>query len=309
MALDVALLYNRRDRGIHGRHWKLNNYRFFRDELPRQVNFKEYPIWRGFDCSRLKCDVAILFSILRKNLAGMKLEGFKGLDCVKVTRAPDAWQIDDEYNRTAKEIGIDLVMSFQSPNCQYDFLDKTIPYKRYILGIDEVTYKNPDNWDERRQDRILSSGVLSVPYHPLWFYYFRTECTYSRYVEHVPKGHYLGVDYWKLLTQYRAAIACMSYTSVLKYFEIPMCGCLMFAEVTEKNQISDMGFIDGVNCVYIDKNNYEDRFQEFVEDFNNPKWKRIAETGHKLVKNTYNNRKQVREFVQALESMVSTKTK
>lgn len=310
--IKLALLYNKNDKGIHGRHWKRNNYRFFQEELPKhtEIDFYGYPVEDGFDCNRISdCDVVILWSIREKNLEPMGLKGFKELNCFKITRAPDAWQIDDCYNQKAKELGIDLVVSFQSPKCQYTYLSKDIPYERFIFGIDTNTYKCPDNWQERRKDVVLSSGVLANIHSPRrWFYHFRTNCSQLPYIHHVNKPNtneieykYLGTDYWRLLTQFRAAISCMSFTSVLKYFEIPMCGCLMFAEVTRFNQIAEMGFEDGRNCIYIDKDNCEQRFKKFLGDPDNPKWKQIADAGRQLVLDNYTNEKEVDRFVQTIK--------
>ena len=313
--MEVSLLYHKNDKGIHGNHWKRNNYRFFQEELPKHVNFHRYPIGDGFDCKLVKdSDVVILWSIREHNLEPMGLKGFEDLKCFKITRAPDAWQIDDNYNKTAKRLGIDLIVSFQSPNAQYTYLDRSIHYERFILGIDPVTYKCPDNWEDRRGDVILSSGVLAnKSSRQSWFYRFRTDCARLPYIEHIIKAttneaeyKYLGTDYWRLLTQYRASIACMSFTSVLKYFEIPMCGLLLFAEVTQLNQIAEMGFEDGVNCIYIDQHNYKEKFQEFLNDPDNPKWKQIADNGRQLVLDNYTNEREVKRFVQYLEqSLVS----
>ncbi len=308
--MKVSLLYNPNDKGINGKNWKLNNRRFFVDELSKHVDLNLLPMDDSLDCTKITdSDAVIIWSLLERNLQSrdlltrilkiwLRISGF-----VKITRAPDAWQIDDSYNEVAKILGIDLVMSFQSPNCQYEYLDKDIRYERFILGIDEETYPCPDNWGERKKP-ILSSGVLDTRW---WFYRFRALVSDYPFVEYVPKKEFLGVDYWKLLTEYRAAIACMSYTSVLKYFEIPMCGCLMFAEVTEKNQIREMGFIDEVNCIYIDNDNYADRFKEYMNTVDDPKWKRIADAGRKLVKNTYNNEKEVKRFVKLIETLLATK--
>lgn len=300
--MQIALLYKHNDKGINGNNWKLNNWRFFREELPKQVGLKAYCCSGEFDCSRFDCDVVIVWSLLEKYI--FPLKNWDKLNCVKITRAPDAWQIDDNYNKLAKLLGIDLVVSFQSPNCQYEYLDKDIPYKRFILGIDEVTYKCPDNWDDRIKNKILSSGVLDTRW---WFYRFRAKVTEHSFVEYIPKKEYLGVEYWKLLTSYRAAIACMSYTSVLKYFEIPMCGCLMFAEVTQFNQIEEMGFEDMVNCVYINDVNYRQRFKEYMDTVDDPKWKKIADAGRNLVMERYTNEGQVAEFVKTLQGMVTAK--
>jgi hypothetical protein len=305
----IALLYNPNDKGINGKNWKLNNYRFFREELPRQVELKEYPVLYGFDCSNLDCDAVVLWSLLPKNLVNMQLKNFDKLKCVKITRAPDAWEIDEVYNKTAKELGIDLVMSFQSPNAQYEYLDKNIRYKRFILGIDRETYKCPRNWSTRRKDVILSSGVCPGPLSWTWFYHFRWKCAQHPKVYHAPKRDYLGVNYWMLLADYRAAIACMTLTSVLKYFEIPMCGCLMFAEVTGSNQIKDLGFKDGKNCIYIDRTNYKDRFDQYLSTPDAPVWKEIADAGHKLIINRFTNERQVSRFVSTVASLAAAKSR
>ena len=298
--MKISLLYNPNDRGINGDNWKLNNYRFFREELPKQIG-DFVPIGES--------DVVIIWSLLKKNLVGIEYDIVKKLKCLKVTRAPDAWEIDGYYNKTAKDLGVDLVVSFQSPNCQYQYLDKEIPYKRLILGIDRDTYKCPDNWDRRYKDSILSSGVLPGPMSWTWFYHFRWKCAQHPGVHHIAKKDFLGVDYWKLLTKYRAAIACMSLTSVLKYFEIPMCGCLMFAEVTKANQIEDLGFKDGVNCVFIDRKTHKKRFEQYLETPDASVWKEIADAGRELVLRNYTNERQVTEFVQTVKSMAAAKSR
>ncbi len=305
----ISLLYNPNDRGINGNNWKLNNYRFFVQELSRQSDLDVMPIW-GCDFEvflkyNSNPDALILWRLMKKELEPMKLKNLDNVKCPKITRAPDAWQIDDYYNNKCRELGIDLVVSFQSPNCQYDFLDRDIPYERFILGIDEKTYPCVTPWEDRKKDKILSSGVLDDRW---WFYRFRKKVTEHTFVEYVPKKEFLGVDYWKLLNKYRAAIACMSYTSVLKYFEIPMCGCLMFAEVTHYNQIEEMGFEDGVNCVYINDLNYKQRFAEYMDTVDDPKWELIAERGKKLIMERYTNEREVARFIEAVQGMVDAKS-
>lgn len=312
--IKFALLYYEDDRGINGRHWKRNNHRFFQEELPQhpEISMFRYPINGGFDCNVIAdADVVMLWSLMKYNVGPMMLRGFEDLKAYKIARAPDAWQIDGDYNKDLKKYGIDLLVSFQSPNCQYTYLEEEANYQRFILGIDQVTYKCLHNWEDRKNE-ILSSGVLTSDNSWKWFYRFRTECARSSLVTHVNKStsneynaEYLGTDYWRLLSRYKAAIACMSFTSVLKYFEIPMSGCLMFAEVTELNQIEELGFEDGVNCIYIDKGNYKERFQEFLDSPNNPKWKKIADAGRSLVLENYTNRKEVDRFVNYIKKSLS----
>jgi hypothetical protein len=270
------------------------------DELSKHVDL-DLIDFGGGSYAGFSPDVMIIWRLTQQDFEPMRWGSLDKANCVKVTRAPDAWEINEDYNRRCKELGIDLVVSFQSPNCQYNYLDKSIPYERYILGIDEETYPCLVNWDERRKDKILSSGVVDDRW---WFYRFRGYVTNHTFVEYIPKKEYLGVNYWKLLNQYRAAIACMSFTSVLKYFEIPMCGCLMFAEVTDLNQIADMGFEDGVNCVYINDINYKKKFAEYMDTVDDPKWKKIADAGRNLVMERYTNEREVKRFVKRLQGMV-----
>ena len=60
-------------------------------------------------------------------------------------------------------------------------------------------------------------------------------------------------------------------------------------EVTEKNQASILGFVDGKNAIFINEKNYTKKLSEFVSDPNNTKWSEIAENGRKYTMNNLTN--------------------
>ena len=76
---------------------------------------------------------------------------------------------------------------------------------------------------------------------------------------------------------------------MIKYFEIPAAGCLTFMEVTEKNDCKFLGFEDGKNAIFINEENYKEKFLEFLEDRKNPKWEDIANAGRTHALKNLNN--------------------
>ena len=50
-------------------------------------------------------------------------------------------------------------------------------------------------------------------------------------------------------------------------------------EITKKNDGRHIGFKDNETAIFIDEKNYEEKFLEYLDDQNNPKWKEIAEAG------------------------------
>ena len=88
-----------------------------------------------------------------------------------------------------------------------------------------------------------------------------------------------GLDYPKLLIQYAGALALCDTHIPPKYIEIPMAGCVCFAQY--QKDYERMGFKDGENCIYINKKN----FKKVVEDFKNniSDYQQMATKGRKLV--------------------------
>ena len=62
-----------------------------------------------------------------------------------------------------------------------------------------------------------------------------------------------------------ASIAATTINYTTKYFEIPAAGCLSFMEVNNLNGAEKLGFKDFENSVFINEQNYEKKFNEFLE--------------------------------------------
>ena len=60
-------------------------------------------------------------------------------------------------------------------------------------------------------------------------------------------------------------------------------------EITKKNKGNFLGYKDGETAIFIDENNYKQKFQEFLNDCKNPKWEKIANAGRNYTLKNFNN--------------------
>jgi len=103
-------------------------------------------------------------------------------------------------------------------------------------------------------------------------------------------GHeYIGDKYSLLLQKYCAAIAATTDIYTMKYFEMPAAGCLTFMEVNDSNYAKDLGYRDNESAIFINEKNYENKFEEYISDVNNPKWELIANSGREHAIKNFNN--------------------
>ena len=95
----------------------------------------------------------------------------------------------------------------------------------------------------------------------------------------IKKGKYTNDDYPTYLARYRASIAATTFYPTLKYWENPAAGCLTFMEITERNDGKYIGFKDNESAIFINENNYKEKFEEFLNDPDNTRWEEIATAG------------------------------
>ncbi len=123
-----------------------------------------------------------------------------------------------------------------------------------------------------RKDKILLSGVQCRGY-PLRQRIAEYSGTDSgrQLVDSIPHYGYgresasrmiTGQAYYDCLKTYRGAVVTAgvkpSNFHRAKYMEVSACGCLPFLEYTP--DMPFLGFVDGINCVVIDKHNYREKF-------------------------------------------------
>ncbi len=119
-------------------------------------------------------------------------------------------------------------------------------------------------------------------------YAFRRWAARQKKVLHVPhfvedKRAPIREDYIASLTQFRAAIAACEYYPVAKYFEIPLAGCVLFAQKCE--DFDRLGFKHGENCVVVNRGNLNKIVDHFID--NHEDYQYIADAGKKHVEDNW----------------------
>ena len=75
-------------------------------------------------------------------------------------------------------------------------------------------------------------------------------------------------------------------------------------EITELNRGKYLGYKDGENAIFINETNYKKKFNDYLSDMNNPKWKEIALAGNKFSMVNFNNDAGVRALVNLIREFL-----
>ena len=68
-------------------------------------------------------------------------------------------------------------------------------------------------------------------------------------------------------------------------------------EITELNRGRYLGYEDGENAIFINENNYKEKFQNYLSDSDNSNWSEIAKAGHDYTMKRFSNDEAVKELV------------
>jgi len=90
-------------------------------------------------------------------------------------------------------------------------------------------------------------------------------------------------DYGKFVSGFAGALALHDMHPVPKFYEMPLAGCLTFAQHYEEYE--NLGFKDFETCIYVNKDNFEKRIKDFLADI--PSYQKIADAGRKLMEENY----------------------
>jgi hypothetical protein len=143
-----------------------------------------------------------------------------------------------------------------------------------------------------RKHKILGNGILhdgGLGAYEFRKWAFAQPQTY--FVKHtlerpiVPKGQH----YSALLSGFAGALALCDWYVVPKYLEIPLAGCVCFAQ--DHEEYRNMGFSGGENCIKVEKHNFNRRTQKFLDRserfFQPDDLQRIADAGRKLIEENW----------------------
>jgi hypothetical protein len=230
----------------------------------------------------------------------------------------DALQFDPKiYHEKYK---IDCYFDLFSDSWFHKFYPKEFNFRTIPIGLEPSLYQNLKPFNSRIKNKILNSGnigrtkftsrlynlFMKSGYSNYDYYKLRTDCNSLPYVDYTPtlQHEYIGDKYPKLLEKYASAIAATSMAPTRKYLEIPAAGCLTFMEVTSDNHAQELGFVDNKSAIFINENNYKNKFEEFLSDPKNPKWEEIAMNGKKHALNHLTNDVGVNQLADLIEELI-----
>ena len=319
----VAFIYKKSNVLMTGKHYDNTYYHFFTTALKRnhKIDVTYFPTGETFNASILKdkFDVILLFHNHTLSMPN-EIIGIRDLDMPVIARVTDP-RVAKESIALHEKWKIDYYFMFWPESFFYKLWPRRFKYKTIVFGLEPSLYHNVTPFDQRIKDRILNSGsvgntkffsrIINDIRNPKWnalrCYYLRTICNNLPYVDYTStlQHEFVNDKYPLLLQKYAAAIAASSYTSVIKMWEIPAAGCLSFIEVSKKNDGDYLGYIDGETAIFINEENYKERFEEYITDVKNPKWEKIANAGRKYTLEEFNNDKAVESLVELMEKLLS----
>lgn len=324
----LAFLYRQTDPFYSGKHTDNTLFHFYFDALPRNPLLKVsyYPFQRSFDVRILKENIDVI--LVAENPLHLP-QLFKGIEHIEVPVIARAG--DPHYNLSKDspyDFKPDFCFGFFPPSYFYKYYPSNMRYEMIVHGLEPSLFNNLVPFNQRIRNKILNSGSTAStsflyrtakqmikriirknnPGSDPWkFYRLRTLCNKLPYVEyntHNLSGKLNSDSYSLQLMKHAAAIAATSLYPTIKFWEIPAAGCLTFLEVTEKNDARVLGHIDGETAVFINEQNYEQKFEEYLVDPDNPKWECIANSGREYTMNNFTNDHAIQRLVQLIGRLI-----
>ena len=303
---------------LNSNHFDKTTYYFFMEALKRNEDLEVtyFPSNDRFDCSKLKGKVDLIL-LPNNNTDGTpdELIDIKKLEIPVICRTGDPhWAKRKNQFQFHEKWNIDYYFNFMHEEYFYEFYPNDFKYRTITFGIEPTIYKNLNfNFKDRINNKILNSGALGKnklksrianrvlnPKRSGWYFYkLRTLCNNLDYVIHTRELEKINPSstYNELLSKYCAAIAATTFYPTIKYWETSAAGCLTFMEITELNRGKYLGYKDGENAIFINQNNYEEKFHDYLSDSNNPKWENIAKEGTAYTMKKFSNDEAVKELV------------
>ncbi len=315
----VAVVYEKNDVVLSGNFFANAYYHFFMSALKRNecLEVKYFPVEKSLDIKKIQNEIDVILIPVYPG----ELVGIQDTKIPVIYRAGDCHDITKSFaNLMHKKYKIDYYFGYMPDSYFHQFYPKHFKFKNIIYGLESSLYQNLKSFPNRIKNRILNSGVVGNPkFYARIFnairnphsnsykhYKLRTICNKLPFVDYTsPLEHqYVNDRYPVLLSQYAATIAATTYFPTIKYWEIPAAGCLTFMEITGKNNGEYLGFVDGESAIFINENNYKEKFEEYLSDVNNPKWEQIANAGRNHALTNLSNDKAVESLVDLIRKLL-----
>jgi len=321
--ISVAVVYKKNYIFLNENHFDNTTYFFFMHALKRskKLEITFFPSENEFDTNKLKNKFDILL-IPDNSFSGTpELIGIKNLTIPVISRVGDPHDAKRlEKIEFHEKFKIDYYFNFMHPSYFYKFYPNNFLYKTIVFGFEPSLYSNISPFSNRISDKILLTGALGKnkiksrlankilnPKRSSWYFYkLRTLCNDLSYVEHARdvSKKFQSTELPFILSQYQAAISATTHYPTIKYMETAGAGCLTFMEITDHNYGTYLGYDDGITSIFINEQNYKEKFEEFLTDKNNPKWEKIALEGRKYTHEKLSNDNAVTQLTELIEDIL-----
>ena len=320
--IKVAFIYKTSNPFMSGKHFDNTEYNFHVSSLQRNndIDVSYFHSEDKLDTSVLKDRFDIIL-LLSNDFSSMpkELVGIDDLDIPTICGVCDPVDAKESIE-LHKKWKIDYYYDFEHEDFFYERYPKYFKYKKILLGVETRLYNNLKPFNQRIKDKILLTGaignkkffskIINDIKRPKWnayrFYNLRTKCSDLPYVDYTStlQHHYVNDRYPQLLEQYASSIVATTYVPNIKYWENAAAGCLTFMEISKLNKGHFLGYRDNESCIFIDQKNYKEKFEEYLSDTKNPKWKEIANAGREFTLQNYTNDKAVDSLVELMRTLI-----
>ncbi len=316
------MVYSSGSERLNGSHSIKTAYHFFRHAIFRNKNLEidSFDAIGRINVSNLEenYDVVLLPHI--DIAASLALAGIRNCSIPVIGHPGDPHTVlIQDMVGLADSLKIDWFFDAYAPASFYEYYPKRFEYEIVHIGLEPSLYEDKTPWVDRTPDKIAISGILDKPdfLHKMYYrvylrrprvlssdfhYKLRTKCSRLPYMIHtrdIYPGQ--GTDQLnQILSGFRAGVAATTTFPTAKYKETPAAGCLTFMEITERNHGSFLGYEDGKSAVFIDESNYKERFQEYLDSQDDPKWERMAREGRRHALENLSNDKGVEILVKIM---------
>ena len=322
----VAFIYKSSNPYMSKKAWATTYYHFFMDALKRneELDVSYFPAEKSFDTSVLKNNFDIILLWENHSWGSPdELIGIENLNIPVICRINDAHDAKIkgkiEYHEKYK---IDYYFGYLPESFFYKYYPKNFKYKVIIYGVEPSLYQNLTPFSQRIKNKILCSGAAASTKltarlfeqiirfrgenSMLKHYKLRTMSIKLPYVDYTTtlNHKYVNDNYPKLLGQYQTSIASHSLYPVIKYWESTASNCLTFMEITEKNGAEILGFKNNETAIFINEQNYKQKFEEYLTDPDNSKWEDIANAGREYTMQNLTNDNAVESLVEIMKELI-----
>ncbi|MCP4566817.1 MAG: glycosyltransferase family 1 protein [FCB group bacterium] len=202
-----------------------------------------------------------------------------------------------QRTRRALERGVEYIISPYKQG-YYDYIAKhIIEYDRnpddillyFPTAPDASLFESGRTTLAERKPQVLANGATwssRLKCYELRQWAFGQDCVTTRQHCHRDKNTPKSEAFGSMLAEYAGALALCEFYPVPKYFEIPLAGCVCFAQYHKEYE--QLGFIDGETCIYVDKNNFIEHIKAFKS--NPSTYQPIADAGRRLMLSKYTSK-------------------